>query len=547
MTTIQAQQHIFSNVEKEQSPRGRGGFQTLFHSADLTEAEVEETEACFLYFASKVEPVKRLFFTISSGKGVVAQVVFLPTPDQFGRGGRYFAHGLVFTPEDLPKFQSDPFRVFRAFNFITTVDQALAQGDFQSGLIAPVSLDLSGSRAGDVEAAGNWSTPELKQLALLALRVEQQTRERNALTVTGRPEQIESALEAAFLAVPVSMRTQCSFDTYFYRCNLVATYFWAIGLPEPPVSIKFVHIDGEMYQVAGEVPSQPETAYERWVMQAIDAGNLAEIARERDRALAVSEWLDDRAYELPLLNKASTALIKDIFKASPQSVQESIRRGVGQKLPSELVDRAAGYIYQHTSREALYKQLRQGFEVPQLVNILYDSYAAENFKEPSRQEVKAVEKLLEQVNHTMLRLFVAYWVNPRKELPKALKWADQSDYHQFGKTALELRLVKPLNLYIEGRVDDFLAVYLPFGVDDLPELAETLMAEGEFDSLPRLNAQISKASRKDLNKLARLVAEFDEQTPATFGQAVDQAIAALPPEQGLAGKIKSVWRNLSGG
>ena len=63
MATIQAWQHIYSNVEKEQSPQGRGGFQTLFYSkAGLTEDEIEEMEGRLLYFPSKVEPVKRLFF-----------------------------------------------------------------------------------------------------------------------------------------------------------------------------------------------------------------------------------------------------------------------------------------------------------------------------------------------------------------------------------------------------------------------------------------------------------------------------------------------------
>ena len=70
MTTIQAWQHIYSNVEKEQSPQGRGGFQTLFYTASgLTEAEIEEMEGRLLYFPSKVEPVKRLFFATSTGKG----------------------------------------------------------------------------------------------------------------------------------------------------------------------------------------------------------------------------------------------------------------------------------------------------------------------------------------------------------------------------------------------------------------------------------------------------------------------------------------------
>ena len=69
MTTVVAWQHIYSNVEKERSPQGRGGFQTLFYThSGLTEREVEEMESRLIYFPSNVEPIKHLFFTISTGK-----------------------------------------------------------------------------------------------------------------------------------------------------------------------------------------------------------------------------------------------------------------------------------------------------------------------------------------------------------------------------------------------------------------------------------------------------------------------------------------------
>ena len=87
MPTIQAWQHIYSNVEKEQSPQGRGGFQTLFYSQGLTEAEVEEMEGHLLYFTSAIEPVKRLFFTISTGKSAVAWIEALLLGSAVGSGG----------------------------------------------------------------------------------------------------------------------------------------------------------------------------------------------------------------------------------------------------------------------------------------------------------------------------------------------------------------------------------------------------------------------------------------------------------------------------
>ena len=503
MPTILAWQHIYSNVEKEQSPRGRGGFQTLFYThAGLTEDEVEEMESSLLYFPSEVEPIKRLFFTTSTGKGVVAQIVFLPNPDQYGRGGRYLAHSLVFAPEVLAQFELDPFRVFRQFSFVTTVDEALAQGDFRTEDMPTVSLELPPTLAGDLRAAGHWSTSELKKLTLLALRAEQQAREREAITFTGEPTQIEHALEAAFLALPASIRSRCTFDTYFYRCNLVATYFWAIGLPEPPVSIKFVHVDSQTRQVQGDAPGYPETAYERWVMQAIETGKLEDIAHYRDNAFALGEWLDGRAYDLSLLSAAPSQLITTVFKVSPESVQGLLRRQIRRKLPASLVDRVANHIYQQATELVLYRQLRQGFELPPLLDVLYESYAVRNFAEPPRQEIKDLEELLQKVDHRMLNLFLAYWASPRKQLPKVLERSDEADYRQFGEIALKLELLKPLSLLVPGRGETFLDLYLAHRVDDLVDLTEVLIEAEEIACLSRLVDYVSKLSGKELKKLS---------------------------------------------
>src|SRR6185503_17857690 len=152
MMFVSAWQHIYSNVEKEQSPHKRGGFQTLFYSHDgLSEAELSEMEGRLLYFPSESEPVKRLFFTLPGGKGVVAQIVGLPEPDQLGRKGRYLAHSLVFAPETLAQFEADPFRVFRRFRFITTVAEALTTGNFQTGDMPYVSLELPAEANHEIE------------------------------------------------------------------------------------------------------------------------------------------------------------------------------------------------------------------------------------------------------------------------------------------------------------------------------------------------------------------------------------------------------------
>lgn len=542
MTTIEAWQHIYSNVEKEQSPKGKGGFQTLFYSAaGLSQAEVSEMEGRLLYFSSKVEPVKRLFFSTSTGKSVVAQIVVLSEPDKYGRKGRYLAHSLIFTAEALAQFEADPFRVFRQFSFIDTIAGALEQGNFETGDIPSVTLDLPEKSTGDIEAAKQWSVSNLKKLALLALRVDKHTQDREAITFSGGPQDIEKALEASFLVVPRSMRPRCIFDTYFYRCNLVATYFWAIGLPEAPVSIKFVLVDGQSRQIEGAASESPQTAYEHWALAAIQAGQLDTIARERDVAFALASWLDNVDYDPVLLEKASNNLIEAVFKVNPTPARNLLHTQISEHLSDVLAERATNYIFQQLQGVALYQRLRQSFTLEELVEILYKSYEKEKFAQPSRAEIKALTSLLKEIEYEILSLFLAYWYSPRKQLPRDLAEANENIYRQFVEMALRLNLIKPFNMLITGRADAFLDVYLKGRVPEMLDLVDALVDVEETACLPRLNKFVSPMPNKELRKLGKYVERVGDTIPESFQKTVEEAVAKLPPERGILSMVRRLW------
>ena len=240
---VSAWQQLYASVEREQSPHDREGFQTLFYSqSGLTEAEVREMEARLVYFPSHMEAVKHLFCTLSTGKIMLAQIVHLTKPDRLGRIGRYLAHSLLFEPEAFKRIESDPFLVFRQFPFITTIAQALDAGDWQTGDVPPASFEVTREPAHGIEAAKTWPPQSLKDLALLALRADRLARDRLAVAFVGEPAQVESALEAALFAVPSATRPHCSFDTYFHGCNLVDSYYWALGLLKSPSNRRLITV-----------------------------------------------------------------------------------------------------------------------------------------------------------------------------------------------------------------------------------------------------------------------------------------------------------------
>lgn len=290
---IQAWQHIYTNVEKEQSPRGLGGFQTLAASPELDATEVAEMEGRLLYVPAQMEPVKRLFFTTAQGHVMVGQAVPLADPDQYGRKGRYLAHSLVFEPEAFKAGGADPFRVLETFPFITNVADALAHCG-ASDTLPPVEFDLSPAPVFDM---AGWPISELQQLALLALRAEQMSLDRLAVALVGESAEIEEALRLAMLAVPTQRRTWCTFDTYFYHCNLVATYYWAVGLPERPGNANFLLVDAAARRVLDNPADGANTIYERWVLAGIAAGTWLQDIAHRDAVYTYAEWLDGRLPE----------------------------------------------------------------------------------------------------------------------------------------------------------------------------------------------------------------------------------------------------------
>jgi len=547
MITIPAWQHIYSNVEKEQSPRQRGGFQTLFYShAGLTPAEVEEMESRLLYFPAKNDdsPVKRLFFTTSGGKSVVSQIVPLAAPDQYGRGGRYLAHSLIFAPAALAQAGGDPFRVWAQAAFAATIEAALALGNFATGDIPPVSLTLPPADP-TLDAAQGWPAAELKKLALLALRAPQLAAERQAITVSGAAAHIEAALAAALVAVPDPQRQHCAFDTYFYRCNLVAAYFWAIGLPEPPAGVKFMQIDAAARQFYGNAPLQPETSYERWACYLIDQQRLAALAQHKNPAWALGEWLDGRAYEPDALNAAPTELIEELFTVCADAVRNALARQLKNQLPAALVERAVTRILAESAGARLYEYLRQGFERRELPDILCQSYAAQSFEKPSGAEQAGLQELLQAVEHGLLRLLLAYWRNPKKELPEQLKQADNDLYRQFAALAQQHRLVEPLALLVPGKIGPFLQAQAAGPPVNLVDIAKKLVGNKEPGSLEQLAGLVSPLPRGDLEKLYKLARKHNRVAPG-FLAAVKRALAALPPESGLKARLKSLLLRLPG-
>ncbi len=522
MSAIEASQHIYTHVEPEQSPRRQGGFQTLLYTrAGLAEAEVEEMEARLLYFPGVTEPVKRVFFPLAGGKVVIGQIVSLPEPDRLGRKGRYLAHSLVVDGEEFARLGADPFLVWKSFAWATTVDEALARGDRQSGDMPAAALELPEPMEG-IEAARGWPAPELKRLAFLALRAQQMAAGRTTVLCIGEPAQVESALRAALLAVPSGLRARCSFDTYFYRCNMAVTYYWAVGLTEPIVRPNTVTVDARARLVRGPVDEGPRTAYERWLTGMFDGGGVDRAIRYRDVAYALAEWLEGRPYDAALLEDIPPELSSSLLQANPEVVLERLRARLEERLPAVLATRVFEPIARRPNAEEMLRWLREGVELPILLDTLYELYESARFHPPARDEEKALGNLLQQVEHSRLALLYTCWSGQRQAFRSYLSQLDEEQYRRFVHRALRANLVRPFELLLPERAEAFLGLYLATDQvekEGLVPLARALMEAHAAPLLERLVPRLAKRPSRERQALEKLV-RGQPGVPGAFRDAV---------------------------
>jgi len=372
---------------------------------------------------------------------------------------------------------------------------------------------------------------DLERLTLLALRADRLASDHLAVTFIGEPCEVENALEAALFAVPSPIRPNCSFDTYFHRCNLVNTYYWGLGLLESPSNRRLIRVDTKSHHLDKAKVSQPETAYERWVLALVEGQQLETIGRYRDQAFAICEWLEGRVTTDSLIDTAPFEVIDSVIQLNHELVLALLQRKLKEALPAILAHRVFQYQSSQAKLVELLDQLRTRFQLPELTETLYQAYRSQGFRAPQSEEIQAIAWLLKRADHAFLRLLHICWTGQRDELQIELQLLSEDKYRQFVQTALHVGIVEPWALPVPGRGDAFLNLYLAPGGPtgrDMAALVRALLEAGETACLSRLTPYVQALSKQELGTLEKTVAR-QPGIPEQFRQAIGDAVAALPP------------------
>ena len=136
--TLTVGQLVYTNVEKQNSPTGRDGYQVWLRSPDaLGDGDETFLLTRFGDFESRDvgdEPLERhLYFTLPTGRIVLARAVPLAETDKFNRTGRFYVHAIVLAPGAFRQLGNDPFAVLDQVTFQGSVEEGEKVGDPAKG------------------------------------------------------------------------------------------------------------------------------------------------------------------------------------------------------------------------------------------------------------------------------------------------------------------------------------------------------------------------------------------------------------------------------
>ena len=415
MIEINVLQHIYTHVEKNQSPLHEKGFQTLLYTQQgLSEEDIRILERRAFYSIQENTPLRRQSYPLDAMRWVISQMLPLPEPDALGRGGRYLAHSLILSQDDWRKLGHNPFQIFAMQPFITRVENALAKMDQVPGNIARLSLRVEPSdelRALQKLTKG-WSAGSLVNLANLGMRAKELLASHKALACQMPPAQLLAVIELAILLTPRTARGACSFDTYFHGCDPERTPIWLAGFDTNPGS-EFVSIKAGPQEVSSVLPQRVDTLFERWWLSCIQHLDWQELTSNQELVMVLEKFLSDyaSASDKTQLSQADPKRFA-FFNSLHQSV---IERKLQEKLSALLSPALANLVMPlyRADPGAAWPALLNSPDYAQMADVVYKALLHQ-VKIPDDQ-IQGVQKLVTQTRHKGLVFLLAFWQRGRDQ------------------------------------------------------------------------------------------------------------------------------------
>lgn len=448
MDTVRASQLIYTNVEAAVSPRGRAGFQILFSTRQELDERDEAEAASRLFYRPRPggpEPVKHVFYPTKSGCVALAQIVSLPEPDAVGRRGRFLAHALFLEAEQFARFDNNPFALIRQFTFYTTVEQAFAVGERDTGNIAAANVDLSALTSVESESrmTEQGTEAQLRQRRALMLLSHQRAiglDTRNALGFFGQPKAVYNHIENLLLQTPIPLRGQCSFDTFFVNGDLNQTPYWAVGLPPGErAHARLFCFNAEDGEFLNRMEVAPASTYERWLEHNSASSHSPSFSFLSNDAYRMGQWLDRSEDNVPAdtVGKIDEGVFRDLMQLSGQVVERRLRDRLTDQVAS-----LSNYIapmaqeWALSQRSAIFGICEQGFPNEMLSKWLHQ-FCTGRITPLTAGEVRDLAVFADRSGDRWLSWVTLRWTQQWDRLGEELQSAGEDEFQHFTRWALQ--------------------------------------------------------------------------------------------------------------
>jgi hypothetical protein len=496
--TISIAQHIFASLTREQSPSRRRGYQTLFYTRNrLTAADVRAIEDRAQYRVTQGEKGKWQFFWLPTRQAVISHLVPIPEPDEFGRKGRYLAHSLIVSASDWQSLNSTPFGLMKAASFCRTMNQALALGDLKTGELSATSLDISQARDERArELARLWTPDELWNLARLACHPHAITDGRQFVAFVGDDQQINEALDVAFL-LPPPPRSGCSFDTSAVGCSWPREVtFWGQGFAdEREARTPFIVYAAQRKVRRPHGWHPPRTPYEQWLKSMINTKQFSLLQKDQRNVHLLSGALGGHSEGQDEMREITVSVKKDFAEANQAQIEERIAGLLPDQFPGYLRDKVLSKIGR--TPQAQLEWLIKNSDGEALGDILFE-LLGEWREAPAPELMRSM--LLTFGRHSGLSLLFSVWAGDEKEIQRKLSIMTAEQYQRYVTKLRSRTSSEPWHFFSAKHLHAWFALF-----DQrmqLTDVAQGISLVAKHGSEPELN---------ELSAVAVLIASLEDR------------------------------------
>ena len=532
MTTVKAAQIVYTRVEREQSPRGVAGFQTLFCTRHALLAEVvEEAELYFGFDSASATEGGLVFGPVGKKQLLLARRTCVSDLDRCGRGGNYIAHAVVFSEDDFLALGGNPIVIAGQISFITQLAEALSSGDTTSGNISPMEVSCVKQGKDLDELTEGWSTDNLANLLILASCAERQPGRDAPIALAGSAQHVANVLELVFSVMPHALRCRLSFDLAA-PSSKQSLPFWACIFTKEPRRLSDTIDAGQKTADAIDGDSSL-SSFGNWIGAQVRENQTTNLASSGEAAWALCQLIDhgDSTERTPI-GHVNTHVARQVWSANPNGAElrllEKLKAMVGPLLAARVLD----WFLANYEAAALFHSM-VSLNEEQITRGLYAAYTRLETP-PAQAEQSALKQLLRCRPNNHLAIWLAAWRRDWPQVKERLDRLSNDRYRTAAKDLLILKELNPAHLYVPGRgrlLTEAIAQAWPDSRIDLAPVVERLLRKGETDALLPLAPLLAGQSRRSLSEIHRRLQSKHVALLPAFAAALEEALKQQKSEQ----------------